>query len=61
MWGPLFNIPTTAIHAVVMPTNKVLYFSQPKWPAEDEAVDGGNAHVWDPADQHDHGRPAAGR
>ena len=31
-----------------MPTNKVLYFSQPKWPTEDEAVDGGNAHVWDP-------------
>ena len=48
VWGPLFNIPSTAIHAVVMPTNKVLYFSQPKWPAEDETVDGGNAHVWDP-------------
>ena len=47
-WGPLLSIPTTAIHAVVMPTNKVLYFSQPKYPAEDEATDGGNAHVWDP-------------
>lgn len=48
LWGPLLNLPTTAIHAVVMPTNKVLYFSQPKWPVEDEAVVGGNAHVWDP-------------
>ena len=47
-WGPLLPIATTAIHAVVLPTNKVLYFSQPKWPAEDETVDGGNAHVWDP-------------
>ena len=47
-WGPLLPIPTTAIHAVVLPTNKVLFFSQPKWPAEDETTDGGNAHLWDP-------------
>jgi hypothetical protein len=48
VWGPLLNIPTTAIHAIVLPTNKVLFISQPKWPAEKE-YDGGNAHVWDPA------------
>ena len=48
MWGPLFNVPSTAIHAIVLPTNKVLWISQPKWPAEDETVDGGNAYLWDP-------------
>jgi hypothetical protein len=48
-WGPLLHIPTTAIHAVLMPNGKVLYFSQARYPAEDEALDGGNAHVWDPA------------
>ena len=47
MWGPLLHIPTTAIHAIVLPTGKVLFISQPKWPAETED-DGGNAHVWDP-------------
>src|SRR5690349_11547058 len=47
MWGPLLHIPTTAIHAIVLPTGKVLFISQPKWPAETE-YDGGNAHVWDP-------------
>ncbi|HTI34389.1 MAG TPA: galactose oxidase-like domain-containing protein [Miltoncostaea sp.] len=47
MWGPLLHIPTTAIHAIVLPTGKVLFISQPKWPAETEN-DGGNAHVWDP-------------
>ncbi len=49
LWGPLLSIPSTAIHAIVLPTGKILYLSQPKWPTEDEAVDGGNAHVWDPA------------
>ncbi len=48
LWGPLLGIPSTAIHAIVLPTNKVLFVSQPKWPTEDEAVVGGNAHVWDP-------------
>ncbi len=48
LWGPLLGIPSTAIHAIVLPTNKVLFVSQPKWPTEDEAVAGGNAHVWDP-------------
>lgn len=48
LWGPLLSIPTTAIHAVVMPTGKVLYVSQPKYPTEQE-TDGGNAFVWDPA------------
>lgn len=48
LWGPLLSIPTTAIHAIVMPTGKVLFISQPKYPAETE-WDGGNAHVWDPA------------
>ena len=48
LWGPLLGIPSTAIHAIVLPTGKVLYVSQPKWPTEDEAVVGGNAHVWDP-------------
>ena len=49
LWGPLLSIPTTAIHAIVLPTGKVLYISQPKYPTEDETVDGGNAFVWDPA------------
>jgi hypothetical protein len=49
LWGPLLSIPSTAIHAIVLPTNKILYISQPKYPTEDEAIDGGNAHVWDPA------------
>lgn len=49
MWGPLLHVPTTAIHAIVMPTGKVLFISQPKYPAENEVVQGGNAHVWDPA------------
>jgi hypothetical protein len=44
-WGPLQHIPTNAIHAVVLPTNKVLYFSQPKIASEN----GGTAHLWDPA------------
>lgn len=48
LWGPLLGIPSTAIHAIVLPTNKVLFVSQPKWPTEDESVVGGNAHVWDP-------------
>jgi hypothetical protein len=48
LWGPLRQIPSTAIHGVLMPTGKVLYFSQPKYPQETEA-DGGTAHVWDPA------------
>jgi hypothetical protein len=48
LWGPLLSIPTTAIHAIVMPTGKVLFLSQPKYPTEQE-YDGGNAHVWDPA------------
>lgn len=47
-WGPLLNIPSTAIHAVLLPTGKVLWFSQPKFPTEQE-TDGGNAHLWDPA------------
>ncbi len=47
LWGPLLGVPSTAIHAVVMPTGKVLWFSQPKYPVED-VTDGGNAHVWDP-------------
>ncbi len=49
LWGPLLSIPSTAIHTVVLPTNRVLFVSQPKFPTEDEAVAGGNAHVWDPA------------
>jgi hypothetical protein len=49
MWGPLQQIPSTAIHAVLLPTNKVLWFSQPKWPVEDPEAQGGNAHLWDPA------------
>jgi Domain of unknown function (DUF1929) len=48
-WGPLLHIPTNAIHAVLMRTGKVLWFSQPKYPTEQDAVDGGTAHVWDPA------------
>lgn len=48
LWGPLLNVPSTAIHAVVLPTNKVLWFSQPKYPAE-VLTDGGNAHLFDPA------------
>ena len=48
-WGPLLHIPTNAIHAVLMRTGKVLWFSQPKYPAENEATVGGTAHVWDPA------------
>ena len=49
LWGPLLSIPSTAIHAVVLPTDKVLFISQPKYPTEIEAVAGGNAYVWDPA------------
>ena len=49
LWGPLVGIPSTAIHAIVLPTNKVLFISQPKYPAEDATVNGGNAHLWDPA------------
>jgi hypothetical protein len=48
MWGPLQHIPSTAVHAVMLPTGKVLYFSQPKPPAE-ATTEGGNAHLWDPA------------
>jgi hypothetical protein len=48
-WGPLRHVPTTAIHAVLMHNGKVLWFSQPKFPAENEATVGGTAHVWDPA------------
>ena len=48
-WGPLLHIPTNAIHAVLMPTGKVLWISQPKYPTEQEGVVGGTAHVWDPA------------
>ena len=44
-WDPLMHIPSNAIHAVVLPTNKVLWFSQPK--SADER--GGNAYLWDPA------------
>ena len=37
---------TTAIHAIVLPTNKVLYISQPKGiPGELEEVNGGNARM----------------
>jgi Domain of unknown function (DUF1929) len=51
-WGPLLSIPSTAIHAVVMPTGKVLWFSQPKaWTegAVPHYETGGQAFVWDPA------------
>ena len=48
-WGPLLHIPTNAIHAVLMSNGKVLWFSQPKYPAENDATVGGTAHVWDPA------------
>ncbi len=47
VWGPLMRVPSTAIHAVVLPTGKVLWFSQPKPPAE-PATEGGNAHLFDP-------------
>ena len=57
LWGPLLGIPSTAIHAVVLPTNKVLFVSQPKWPTEDESVVGGNAHVWDPVTNTSHSVP----
>ena len=49
LWEGLRKIPSTAIHGVLMPTGKVLCFSQPKYPQEVESVDGGTAHVWDPA------------
>jgi hypothetical protein len=51
-WGGLFSVPSTAIHAIVLPTNKVLWFSQPKNdPLTNQPVDGagGNAHLFDPA------------
>ncbi len=48
-WGPLFSVPSNAIHAVLMHTGKVLWFSQPKYPTESNEFDGGPAHVWDPA------------
>ena len=48
-WGALLHIPTNAIHAVLLSTGRVLWFSQPKYPAENEATVGGTAHVWDPA------------
>ena len=48
-WGPLLHIPTNAIHAALMHTGKVLWFSRPRYPTEQDAIDGGNAHVWDPA------------
>lgn len=48
VWGPLLSVPSTAIHAAVLPTGKVLWFSQPKAPVE-QVTDGGNAHLWDPA------------
>ncbi len=48
LWGPLLSIPTTAIHAIVLPTGKVLFISHPRYPTETESQ-GGNAHVWDPA------------
>lgn len=49
LWGDLLRIPSTAIHAVVLPTNKVLWFSQPKGVPGEVLTDGGNAHLWDPA------------
>ncbi len=49
MWGDLLRVPSTAIHAVVLPTNKVLWFSQPKGVPGEVLTDGGNAHLWDPA------------
>lgn len=51
-WGPLIGIPSTAIHAVVMPTGRVLWFSQPKSWTEGGVPrneTGGQAFVWDPA------------
>ena len=48
LWGPLLSIPTTAIHAIVLPTGKVLFISHPRYPTETDSQ-GGNAHVWDPA------------
>lgn len=50
-WGPLLSIPSTAIHAVTMPTGKVLWFSQPKaWTEGPTSMyeTGGQAFVWDP-------------
>lgn len=49
LWGALAKVPSTAIHSVVLPTNKVLWFSQPKGVPGEALQDGGNAHVWDPA------------
>ena len=37
LWSPLIQIPTTAIHAIVLPTGKVLFFSQPKYSRRDRS------------------------
>ena len=50
-WGPLFDVPSTAIHAVLLPTGKVLWFSSRRpIPVTGRPVDGtgGNAHLFDP-------------
>src|SRR5262245_58125790 len=41
LWGPLLSIPTTAIHAIVLPTGKVLFMSHPRYPTETDSQ-GGN-------------------
>ena len=43
-WAAPFPVPTWAIHAILLPTGKVLWLS--KRPSED---DGGSAHLYDPA------------
>ena len=54
-WGAPFSIPVMGIHAAVLPTGKVMWFSYPKNPAPRHGGQGVNdpntaqAWLWDPA------------
>ena len=52
-WGPSFKIPVIAVHAVMLPTGKVMWFSYPRNAARDvgdpNAPNTAQAWLWDPA------------
>lgn len=51
-WAPSFPMPVMGIHAVLLPTGKVLFFSYrtPKKNTSATSTNGGVAYLWNPAD-----------
>ncbi len=45
-WGPTTSVPTVAVHAILLPTGKLMFVQQD--------ANGGVAYIWDPATNQGH-------